>query len=63
MSPALNGSAALQHFEYSNVIKICNAIFTQDCHICNINFYHTIMYLGEVKFVHEELKLSDIPKD
>ena len=24
--PTLNGSAALQHFEHSNVIKICNVI-------------------------------------
>ena len=36
MSPALNGSSALQHFEHGNAVKIRNGIrstSTRDCHI------------------------------
>ena len=45
ISPALNESSALQYFEHSNAIEICNGIMfnstqarvynrTWDCHIC-----------------------------
>ena len=37
VSPALNRSSVLEHFECSNAIEICNGIMisTRDCHICN----------------------------
>ena len=34
MSPALNGSSTLQHFESSNAVEIRNrTVSTRDCHI------------------------------
>ena len=38
MSPALNGSSALQHFEHGNVVEIHNGISTWDCH----NYSHLL---------------------
>ena len=37
VSPTLNRSSVLEHFECSNAIEICNGIMisTRDCHICN----------------------------
>ena len=35
MSPALNRSFALRHFERDNAVELCNGImFDGDCHIC-----------------------------
>ena len=39
MSPALNGSSAIQHFKHNNVIEICHRItfnfYTELPHLCN----------------------------
>ena len=40
MSPALNGSSALQCFERVNMVEIRNRISTRDCHIYVIMYYN-----------------------
>ena len=35
MSPALNGSFALQRFEHSNAVELCNGIFLLGTATCD----------------------------
>ena len=58
MSPALNRSSALEHFEYSDATKLLSGIIsTWDCHMC-IHTYipttciHTYIYTYIHTYIH-----------
>ena len=49
MSPTLNGSSALQHFEHGKAVEIRNGISTWDCHK-----YYSFYCVGyQVHYYHQ----------